>query len=634
MKYLLSLFFILLSLSADAQVFGGPVVGGGGGGAPSGSAGGDLGGTYPNPTVLNLSHVTTGTLDVANGGTGVTAAQNNGIFVGPNPIAGATAEYPLNEGTGTVVNDASGSGNTANFCAGANAPTWKTFGVSFNDGLTVGPPAINCIATPLMTWKTVFINSCVAPLASGAVAATALPYARFPTVLGSGAVNGLRLIGVPQGASTATFSAPFYPTILAGIGPTYKTYSSTYQNQCTTTAYVLAAADHIYQNGAEVPYTLQGVSSGLVTSTSPYYIGALDTVSTQLAWSGYINYVVFYNTALTLAQVQAETNYINAKVNSRTGYPVYPSYSLATTPQIICAGDSLTCGLGGAGTCTSWCDATDMGVLGSYTYNNFGYGSNTAFSATQVDASYYLQAIAPKGQRNILHEWYVTNDVSSTTLNRSAAQAWASISQIGINAAKNGSVAIVATMVDRLSQDVKKNAVNALIRANWRKYFAALNDVAAIPSLGADGSATSPGGACFLAGGIHLTPVGAGTCYNSLGGYGVIAAQAGKVINILDGSTLDNPTVTTSNAYVETISDNYVLQTPTLAATNTLPDCTGLTSIERTIINGSAVQTITAQTSASQTITGSAAILPNTRATFTCELIADTTGGNYWLRTQ
>ena len=106
-----------------------------------------------------------------------------------------------------------------------------------------------------------------------------------------------------------------------------------------------------------------------------------------------------------------------------------------------------------------------------------------------------------------------------------------------------------------------------------------------------------------------------------------------RVIDIIDGSTADNPTVTTSNAYSQAIGDNYVLQTPSAAATATLPDCTGLTSIQRTIINGSATYAITTQTSASQTVTGSPNIPANSTATFTCELVSAAAGGNYWLRT-
>lgn len=53
---------LALPLAANAQAVTQPGFGstGGGGGPPSGGAGGDLGGSYPNPTVLSVANVTTG----------------------------------------------------------------------------------------------------------------------------------------------------------------------------------------------------------------------------------------------------------------------------------------------------------------------------------------------------------------------------------------------------------------------------------------------------------------------------------------------------------------------------------------------------------------------------------------------
>lgn len=95
----LALLLLILNISlANAQGIT-PTGGGSGGGTPSGPAGGDLGGSYPNPTVTNGSHITNASIPnsglatpapcSAFGTTAGTCAQG-GVITAAGPIGSAT----------------------------------------------------------------------------------------------------------------------------------------------------------------------------------------------------------------------------------------------------------------------------------------------------------------------------------------------------------------------------------------------------------------------------------------------------------------------------------------------------------------------------------------------------------------
>ncbi|MGI4854494.1 MAG: SGNH/GDSL hydrolase family protein [Janthinobacterium lividum] len=561
-------------------------------------------------------------------------------LVNPVPVPVGGGEYTFTDGAGTTVADSSGNGNTMTLCSGANAPTWYQYGLAFLDTGQPGP-GYDCVMTPFTSYGTVYFAT-ITPtqvLTTGTSASYGLPASNGAIFMGFTAYAGSGM-----NLQTQININSFQPSTFSGAGST-----NTTDGYAGAHVYSFSAGtgggslDRWMVDGTEPGYATQvaSASSIAISGGGVYELGtALN--NTNYYWRGVVTYMIFYPGQHTAAQQVAVTRYIQAKLAGRAAMPVFASgTNTARTPQLVAAGDSLTSSQQGN---AQW--TTAVSTASPYTVINNGIAGFTAFDMCKMVDQQWGKLIAP-GQ-TVVHFWAGTNDIANA--NRSPADVWASLVTCGLQARRYGARTVVATMIDRGGTGNglinSKNALNTLIRSRWKSSgaFDAMNDLAELPALGADGSSQNTSTAatgCFSVDKVHLVGPGAGTCAtvyvngsaSALSGYGLVAQLVSNSVDTLNGSSQANPDVTTANSFAESYTNNVVVQTPTAAATHSLVDCEGQAS-PRTVVNGSSTYPIVASGVNGQSITGNSTIAAQATGVFVPMLTSASTAGCSWVRMQ
>jgi len=534
-----------------------------------------------------------------------------GIVINPLMV---DAEWPFNDGTGTTVADITGNGHDGTFCASTATPSWGPDGIHFLNSTTSISPA-QCVTTNVKTWTSISIAyEIYVGLPTTGTGGLGTPYNNFPSIFGTTITNsGVFIMSgcIGAGGFPANLGA-FMPSIYkAGAANTSCGSDGFGQRHILTV--VAGSPDAYYIDGQPITLALSGSSATAIPATGVYEFGS-GPLGNNNGFRGTILYAAMSTSAWTPAQVIQENNYIQGKITQRplTKWPV----GTALLPQVILPGDSLWSGRFGTGVWTSV-----LSLNSPYVVINRGVSGINVYDVDRLAESTWLRDASPNAKTYILFDGG-SNDIAGGA---SPENIWASYVSLAAKAKATGAIPIASTIISRSGYDANIAAANAIIRGRWKQAgYAALLDNWERPEF-ATGSYSDT--TYYVGDGVHLT--GGTSCTNATGS-GLFCLGASKIINTLDGSTAAKPDISTSNVYVESDANNYIIQTPTASATHQLVDCSWITGMTKTVVNGSSSLSITMGTSASQTITGQNVVAPNSSAIFTAVPSGDN-GGCYWV---
>jgi trimeric autotransporter adhesin len=519
------------------------------------------------------------------------AAPSGSGAVGTVLPTGATADYNFLQASGETLTDNSGSGNDGTLGSGALAPAWTGTGLAFTGQEQVAlPAALNGTLTFFMA---VYIN----PITGGNQ-----PSNQYPMLVGSSlGANALNLTYLQ------TYGGIFLDSAEAGNAPGVfangvKTASAIGTAGFHVFTWVLgtggASLDHLYMDGAELPYDVQASSAGSQPSGN-LFLGSSNVA--PFMSSGFIGTMYRVRTyavnTLTAAQIQQISGSMRAEVQSR-GVAVEPMPIPQAQPALHFIGDSITAGYTASAPFSSLLTLTNQPAYAITNWGIVGEGIN-AIAASEANRVAPL-CNSDADPVNAL-VFAGTNDLSNLTTFTVEKVFDRLVNEIQ-TLKKGGCRVFVGTMLSRGgtaagtigTMDQAKDAYDAMILARAKASGAdGIVDFAANPLLGADNAYSNT---AYFNVNDQTHPTDAGQA--------LLAAAYSNVLNYAYGFNASNPNVITATTYQMLSGDGAITAAPTANAAYTAPDCVGPSGVDYVISNPQSAFTVSIVGGSGQPING------------------------------